>query len=173
MYATTLRSPLMTYDEAAERLGIQRVSVKQLVTRGRLHSIPAPEDRRRRLLQRAEVEAYAHEQAGKWSYAAAEHPQAVQSTPLPPLSPELVLAGSTGVATAALLIKAFRVESDVALKLLILGAVIALALILLREWSQRGKVNAAQQRRLEKLAKQAETKPEVFLQEFEQVLIAQ
>jgi excisionase family DNA binding protein len=174
MFATTQLSPLMTYDEAADLLGIQRTSVKQLVTRGRLHSVPAPEDRRRRLLLRAEVEAYAREHAGKWSYAEDRHPQQMSSAlaQLPPLSPELVLAGNAGAATAGLLIKAFRIESDTALKLLILGAVIALAFVLLREWMRQGKVDASQQRRLEKLAKQAETKTDVFLQEFEQLLTA-
>jgi excisionase family DNA binding protein len=174
MFATTQLSPLMTYDDAADLLGIQRASVKQLVTRGRLRSIPAPEDRRRRLLMRAEVETYAREHAGKWSYSEDSHSQqwGSASAQLPSLSPELVLAGNAGVAAAGLLIKAFRIESDTALKLLILGAVIALAFVLLREWMQQGKVDTSQQRRLEKLAKQAETKPDVFLQEFEQLLTA-
>jgi excisionase family DNA binding protein len=166
------RSSLLTYDEAANLLGIQRASVKQLVTRGRLHSIPAPEDRRRRLLTRPEVEAYAREHAGKWSYEESLRPLAGASTPMPDpaLSPDLVLAGSAGVATAGLLIKAFRIESDVVLKVLILGAVVGLALMLLMEWARQGKVNAAQQRRMEQLAKQAEVMPDTFLEEFEQLL---
>src|SRR5215472_2671086 len=83
MTLATPRSSLLTYDEAADLLGIQRTSVKQLVTRGRLHSIPAPEDRRRRLLTRAEVDAYAREHAGRWSYEEAVRPRAGASAPLP------------------------------------------------------------------------------------------
>jgi excisionase family DNA binding protein len=172
MTLATPRSSLLTYDEAARLLGIQRTSVKQLVTRGRLHSLPAPEDRRRRLLARGEVEAYAREHAGKWSYEESVRPLAGASAPLPnpALSPDMLLAGSSGVATAVLLIKAFRIEPDVALKVLILGAVVGLALVLLMEWKRQGKMNAAQQHRMERLAKQAEVKPDTFLEEFEQLL---
>jgi excisionase family DNA binding protein len=166
------RSSLLTYDEAAALLGIQRASAKQLVARGRLHSIAAPEDRRRRLLVRAEVEAYARDHAGKWSYEEGALPLSVVSAApqLPPLSQELVLAGTAGVVSAELFIKAFHIESDMALKLLILGVVIAIALVLLREWLRQGKLNAAQARHLEKLAQQAETNPDAFLQEFERLL---
>jgi excisionase family DNA binding protein len=171
MTVATPRASLLTYDEAAELLGIQRTSVKQLVTRGRLHSLPAPEDRRRRLLARAEVEAYAREHAGKWSYGDdAYPPSGVRSVPTPPLSQDLVLAGSAGVAAAGLLIKAFRIEPDIALKVLILGAVVGLALVLLMEWKRQGKVNAAQQHHMEQLAKRAEVMPDTFLEEFEHLL---
>src|SRR5262249_60479984 len=77
MTVATPQSSLLTYDDAARLLGIQRASVKQLVARGRLHSLPAPEDRRRRLLTRTEVEAYAREHAGKWSYGDSVSPQSV------------------------------------------------------------------------------------------------
>ena len=172
MTVATPRASLLTYDEAADLLGIQRASVKQLVARGRLHSIPAPEDRRRRLLTRAEVEAYAREHAGKWSYTDGSRTLAAASAPtqLPQLSSELLLAGTAGAVSAELFIKAFRVESDAALQLLIIGALIAIALVLVREWLRQGRLNAAQARRLEKLAQQAETNPDTFLQEFERLL---
>jgi hypothetical protein len=74
------------------------------------------------------------------------------------------------VVTAGLLIKAFHIESDVALKVAILGAVVGIALMLLMEWVRQGKVNAAQQRRMEQFAKQAGVRPDRFLEEFEQLL---
>jgi excisionase family DNA binding protein len=173
MLATTPTSPLVTYDEAARLLGIQRASVKQLVARGRLHSIPAPEDRRRRLLTRAEVEAYARNHAGKWSYTQeAAPPQPAPEAPVqpPPLSKEFVVAGAASVGTAALLIEAFRREPELTARLVLIGAVAAIALLLFLEWRRQGKLSAAQAHRLETLAKQADTKPERFLSEFEQWL---
>lgn len=172
MLATTRPSTMMTYDEAADLLGIQRASVKQLVTRGRLRSIPAPEDRRRRLLARADVEAYAREHAGKWSYEADTAPRPVTRAPVQPpqVSKEFAVAGAASIGTAALLIEAFRREPELTARLIIIGAVVAIALLLFLEWQRQGKLNAAQARRLENLAKQAESKPEQFLQEFEQLL---
>jgi excisionase family DNA binding protein len=172
MLATTRPSTMMTYDEAAELLGIQRASVKQLVTRGRLHSIPAPEDRRRRLLARTEVEEYAREHAGKWSYegAATSRSRLPKPAAAQPLSSEYVVAGAASVGAAALLIEAFRREPEVTARLVLIGAVVALAFLLFLEWQRQGKLNAAQARRLETLAKQAETKPDQFLEEFERLL---
>jgi hypothetical protein len=156
-------------------LGIQRASVKQLVSRGHLHSVPAPEDRRRRRVLRTEVEAYAREHAGKWSYAApptnATAPAwQLPAIPQPPLSPEFVVAGAASVGAAALLIEAFRKEPETTAKLVIIGALIALALLLLLEWDRQGKLDAAERRRMEKLAKRAEAAPDVFLSEFEQLI---
>jgi excisionase family DNA binding protein len=170
MPVATSRAALLTYDQAAELLGIQRTSVKQLVTRGRLHSLPAPDDGRRRLLARAEVEAYAREHVGKWSYpeTAALLPSAV---PAPaPVSAELVTAGLVSAGAAGALIAALRAESDAALKLLLIGALVGLALWLILEWRRQGKLTAAESRHLETLAKQAERKPDVFLEEFQQML---
>jgi excisionase family DNA binding protein len=163
---------MMTYDEAADVLGIQRASVKQLVTRGRLHSVPAPEDRRRRLLARAEVETYAREHAGKWSYegGATSWSRPPTAVAVPPPSSEFAVAGAASGVAAALLIEAFRREPEVTARLLIIGALAALALLLFLEWRRQGKLNAAQARRLETLAKQAETKPDQFLEEFERLL---
>jgi excisionase family DNA binding protein len=168
------RAALLTYDQAAELLGIQRTSVKQLVTRGRLHSLPAPEDRRRRLLVRAEVEAYAREHAGKWSYEDDEgaHPAATAPAPAPEVSKELVLAGAASVGAAGLLIKAWSEEPELTAKVLIIGAIVAIALLLILEWRRQGKLNEAQARHLETLAKQAESRPEQFIREFEPLLTA-
>jgi hypothetical protein len=157
-------------------LGIQRASVKQLVARGHLHSVPAPEDRRRRRVLRTEVDAYAREHAGKWSYMATPARGATvparqpTEAPAPAVSPELVVAGAASVGAAALLIEAFRKEPEATAKLLIVGALVALALLLLLEWDRQGKLDAAERRRLEKLAKQAEAAPDVFLSEFEQLM---
>jgi excisionase family DNA binding protein len=162
----------MTYEEAADLLGIQRTSVKQLVTRGRLRSVPAPEDRRRRLLVRAEVETYARDHAGKWSYVEDTSPRPVASVPAQPpgVSKEIVVAGAASVGAATLLIEAFRREPELTARLVIIGAVAAIALVLFLEWQRQGRLNAAQAHRLEHLAKQADTKPEQFLKEFEQLL---
>lgn len=47
----------LTYDEAAQLLGIKRASVKQLVSRGILQAFPVPGgDMRARCLLRAQVE---------------------------------------------------------------------------------------------------------------------
>jgi DNA-binding MarR family transcriptional regulator len=156
-------------------LGIQPASVKQLVARGHLHSVPAPEDRRRRRVLRTEVDAYAREHAGKWSYTAAAAGVTVPARPQTQaprlaISPELVVAGAASVGAAALLIEAFRREPEATAKLLIIGALIALALLLFLEWDRQGKLDAAERRRLEKLAKQAEAAPDVFLSEFEQLM---
>jgi excisionase family DNA binding protein len=174
MTVATSRSALLTYDQAAELLGIQRASVKQLVTRGRLRSLPAPEDRRRRLLTRVEVEEYAREHAGKWSYEDAKgtHPAATAPTPAPELSKELILAGAASVGAAGLLIKAWSEEPELTAKVLIIGAIVAIALLLILEWRRQGKLNEAQARRLQNLAKQAESRPEQFIKEFEPLLTA-
>jgi hypothetical protein len=110
--------------------------------------------------------------AGKWSYG--QQMPALSMPPVagPPLSisPEMVQAGAaTGVA-AGLLITAVKSELDTTLKLLILGALAAIALLLIREWLRKGKLDDAQARRLENLAKSAEAAPEMFVTELEQVL---
>lgn len=168
------QAPLLSYEEAAQVLGIKRDSVKQLVMRGHLHSVPAPEDRRRRRLRRSEVEAYARAHAGKWSYADTAALSSDQRTDEPPpaLSRELVIAGAASVGVIALLIGAFRAESDPTARAAIIVAVIALGLLLLVEWDRQGKIDAAERRRLERLAKQAETQPERFLDELERLLPA-
>lgn len=164
--------PLMSYEEAAQLLGIKRESVKQLVSRGHLHSVPAPEDRRRRLLLRSEVEAYARAHAGKWSYSdTAARPETVAAPAARPvLSPQLLIAGAASLAAIVLLIAAFRTEVDPSVRAALVAAVIALGLVLLVEWERQGRINAAQRRRLEQLAKQAEVKPEEFVQELERFL---
>jgi hypothetical protein len=82
----------------------------------------------------------------------------------------MVQAGAASVGTAALLIGALKSESDTTLKLLIIGALIGLALLLILEWRRRGKLDDAQARRLEQLAKTAEATPDAFIAELEQVL---
>jgi excisionase family DNA binding protein len=170
MAATTDQSPLMTYDEAADRLGIHRTSVKQLVTRGRLHSMQAPEDRRRRLLMRAEVEDYAREHAGKWSYEEDIRSKAVQQPPQ--LSKEFVVAGAASVGVAALLMDALRKEPEGIGRLVLIGALVALAAVLILELRRQGKLNEAKARHLEQLTQQAETNPDLFLKAFDQLLTA-
>jgi|GEM_PF-3850515 len=176
MVAVRSRDELLSYDEAARLLGIQRDSVKQLVSRGHLHSVPAPEDRRRRRVLRSEVIAYARERAGKWSYDdSAAHlqngsePDAESTMPL-----ALAEAGVAGTAAAVGLIAALRKGSDATVQLLIIGALVAIALLLFLEWRRQGKLDAAQQKRLEKLAKRAETgeSSEEFLAEFEELLLS-
>src|SRR5258707_13974397 len=100
---TILGQPaLITYDTAATLLGVQRTSVKQLVQRGHLHSVPAPEDRRRRKLLLSEVQAYAQSHAGKWSYGqqvpALELPAV--TGPLLSISPDIVQAGAASAVAA-------------------------------------------------------------------------
>ena len=51
-----------------------------------------------------------------------------------------------------------------------IGALAAIALLLILEWQRQGKLDTAQARRLERLAKRAEAKPEVFVAELEQLL---
>jgi hypothetical protein len=166
------QSPLISYDVAAALLGVQRNSVKQLVQRGHLHSVPAPEDRRRRKLLLSEVQAYARSHAGKWSYGLQVPALATPAVggAAQSISPQLVQAGAASVGAAALLITAFKSESDATARVLIIGALIGIALLLLLEWQRRGNLDAAQSRRLEKLAKQAEAAREVFVSELEQVL---
>jgi len=175
MVTDRVRDELLGYDEAARLLGIQRDSVKQLVSRGHLHSVPAPEDRRRRRVLRSEVAAYAREHAGKWSYnASAAHVmngaerEGKSSAPL-----ALGEAGLAGAAAAAALIAALRQGFDATTKLLIIGALVALALLLFVEWQRQGKLDAAQRRRLEKLAKSAEggESSDAFIDELERMLI--
>jgi excisionase family DNA binding protein len=172
------QSALISYDAAAALLGVQRTSVKQLVQRGHLHSVPAPEDRRRRKLLFSEVQAYAQSHAGKWRYpmSVGSVMQAQAGVPVPPtasaVSPTLVKAGVVSAGASVALIAAFRMESDVAIRLLIVGALVGLALVLFLEWQRQGKLDDAQKRRLEKLAKQAEAMPEAFVNELDQ-LIAQ
>jgi hypothetical protein len=147
--------------------------VKQLVTRGHLHSVQAPEDRRRRRVFRSEVEAYARAHAGKWSYALRSPAQGtapLASPTLPGISPQAAQAGAAGVAAAVLMIAALRAESDAALKLLLIGALVGIALLLILEWRRQGHLDAAQARHLERLAKSAEATPEQFVAELEQVL---
>lgn len=165
-------SALISYDLAAGLLGVQRTSVKQLVQRGHLHSVPAPEDRRRRKLLLSEVQAYAQDHAGKWSYGhqmpALAVPQVV--SPSLAISPQTVTAGAASGVAAGLLIAALKTESDATLKLLIIGALVGIALLLILEWRRRGKLDAAQAHRLENLAKSAEAAPDTFVAELEQVL---
>jgi excisionase family DNA binding protein len=164
---------LLSYDEAARILGIKRDSVKQLVVRGHLHSVPAPEDRRRRRLSRAEVEAYAQAHAGKWSYAEARPGTMPLASPAPQpaLTPELVVAGAASVGAIALLADAFHKEPESTTRMLLIGAVVALALFLIVEWCRQGKLDEAERRHLERLAKQAEAgvETETFLHEFERL----
>jgi excisionase family DNA binding protein len=167
---------LLSYDEAARLLGIQRESVRQLVMRGHLHSVPAPEDRRRRRLSRAEVEAYAQAHAGKWSYAESAIAKTVSPAPLaqPVPSPELLVAGAASVTAIALLVAALRKEADTTTRMLLIGAVAALALVLIVERYRQGRLDDAERRRLERLAKQAEAgvETEAFIAELEQLLPA-
>jgi hypothetical protein len=167
-------SALISYDVAASWLGVQRTTVKQLVQRGHLHSVAAPEDRRRRMLIMSEVEAYARSHAGKWAYplsVSGSYPTR-GNVPAPPpgVPPNLVKAGVVSAGAAIPLIAAFRVESDTAIRLLIIGALVGLALLLFLEWQRQGKLNEAQKRRLEMLAKQAEVTPEAFVNELEQLI---
>jgi hypothetical protein len=166
------QSVQIPYEVAAVLLGVQRTSVKQLVQRGHLHSVPAPEDRRRRKLLLSEVQAYAESHAGKWSYgqqlpALATPPAA---SPLQTISPQTALAGAASVGTAALLIAALKSESDATFKLLLIGALVGLALLLILELRRNGKLDAAQAHRMEKLAKSAEATPDVFIAELEPLL---
>jgi excisionase family DNA binding protein len=176
MSAGQIRSSrdLLTYEEAAQMLGIQIVSVKQLVVRGHLHSIAAPEDRRRRRLIRSEVEAYRRSHAGKWNYPWEpwNHEKAsVDWSPIPELpSPNLVAAGVVSAGAAIPLITAFKNEKDIAIRLLILGALIGLAYLLFQQWQQQGKLDDAQKRRMDKLAKTAEAAPDEFVAELEQLI---
>src|SRR5258707_14008651 len=121
---TILGQPaLITYDTAATLLGVQRTSVKQLVQRGHLHSVPAPEDRRRRKLLLSEVQAYARSHAGKWSYGLQLPALATPAVggASQSISPQLVQAGAASVGAAALLIAAFKSESDATARVLIIG----------------------------------------------------
>jgi excisionase family DNA binding protein len=176
MGAGQSRSPsaLLTYEEAARMLRIKTTSVKQLVVRGNLRSITAPEDRRRRRLLRSEVEAYRQSHVGKWSYPWGDWDDAEASvnwSPIPELpSPNLVAAGVVSAGAAIPLIAAFRSETDTAIRLLILGALIGLALVLFLEWQRQGKLDDAQKRRMEKLAKRAEAWPDEFVAELEQLI---
>jgi hypothetical protein len=81
-----------------------------------------------------------------------------------------------GVAGAAALglIAALRRGSDATAQLLIIGALVAIAFLLFLEWRRQGKLDGAQQKRLEKLAKRAEAgeSSEEFLAEFEELLLS-
>jgi excisionase family DNA binding protein len=175
MVADRVRDELLTYDEAASILGIQRDSVKQLVSRGHLHSVPAPEDRRRRRVLRTEVVNYALDHAGKWSYAesTARRPARSDLNAQADVPLALAEAGVAGAAAALGLIAALRKGSDATVQLLIIGALVAIALLLFLEWQRQGKLDAAQRKRLEKLAKRAEggESSEEFVEEFERLLL--
>jgi len=176
MVAARARDELLSYDEAARMLGIQRDSVKQLVSRGHLRSVPAPEDRRRRRVLRSEVANYALERAGKWSYggATAEVQKLAERNAQSDVPLALAEAGVAGAAAAISLIAALRKGSDATVQLLIVGALVAIALLLFLEWRRQGKLDAAQQKRMEKLAKRVEAgeSSDEFLAEFEQLLLS-
>jgi excisionase family DNA binding protein len=169
MTVSGAHAPQITYDEAADILGIKRDSVKQLVARGHLHSVPAPEDRRRRRLLRSEVLGYQQAHAGKWSYDERGYVEEAASREQAPVPPELVNAGLAGASAVMALIAAFRGGSDATARILVIGAIIALALLLLLEWDRQGKVDTAKRRRLERMAKDAESgvATETFIDELE------
>jgi hypothetical protein len=82
------------------------------------------------------------------------------------------VAGAASVGAAKLLIEAFRKEPEITARLLILGALVGLALLLILEWQRQGKLDAAQKRHLETLAKRAEATPDEFVVEFERYIVA-
>jgi hypothetical protein len=53
---------------------------------------------------------------------------------------------------------------------MLIGALVGIALLLILEWRRQGKLDAAQARRLEQLAKAAEATQDAFVTELEQVL---
>jgi hypothetical protein len=71
---------------------------------------------------------------------------------------------------AAALIEAFRREPELTVRLVIIGALVGLALLLILEWQRLGKLDAAQRRHLESLARRAEATPDAFLEEFERLM---
>jgi excisionase family DNA binding protein len=166
MVARATEDELISYDAAAEILGIKRTSVKQLVVRGHLRSVPAPDDRRRRRLVRSDVLAYQQAHAGKWSYSERDvgnsqlqHPTKTVGS----LSAETALAGAASGVALLLLVDAFRKEPDTVLRAAALAAIVGLALLLILEWQRQGRVEPAEKRWFERLAKRAtvegETEP--------------
>ncbi|MGO8951509.1 MAG: hypothetical protein ACLQUY_28415 [Ktedonobacterales bacterium] len=90
--------------------------------------------------------------------------------PAPGLSPELVAAGAVSVGAVALLLAAFDEEQDATTRVLIIGAIVALGLLLLLEYQRQGQVDSVQRRRVERLAKQAEAKPDAFISALREII---
>ena len=156
----------MTYDEAAVFLGVKTQSVYQMAARGVLHSAPNPNGSRKKVLARQEVAEYARVRA--------MHPTGVPARAIRSLaqdtSPQKLAMIGAGIGIIALMILALQTEEDAIQRALIIGALVALALVLLATWQEEGKIDWRERRRLETLARQAETAPEPFISELQALI---
>lgn len=166
-------SGLISYQEAAALLGRQEQTIRSLVYRGHLHAIPNPRDRRYRLLSRKEVEDY----AVKYIRNAIPAPLYALAPSASPnrtieLSPQMLGAIGGGVVLVAVLIFLVKDVDDPAMRAILVGAIVGIALLALREWQEQGRISQEQRRRLEQLAQTAGADPDPFVSELEQVLAA-
>lgn len=173
MTGNTLDAPGMldtqeyvTYEQAAEIIGVKTQSVKQIVGRKLLHSVPAQDGTRKRLLARAEVMDYAQMRA--------KHPRGLPARPIRSLAqgatPQDLAMIGMGIGVIGLLILALQSEERAVERVLIIGALVALALLLLATWQEEGKIDARERRRLERLAQDAERQPEPFITELQALI---
>jgi hypothetical protein len=84
------------------------------------------------------------------------------------------IAGS--IALIALLMFIFKNSAgDTATQVLVMGAIAGLALLVIAEWQEQGRISQEEARRLERLAKKAEADQahaEAFMSELEKVIAA-
>ncbi|MBF6589767.1 MAG: hypothetical protein IVW57_04455 [Ktedonobacterales bacterium] len=154
----------ITYEEAAGLLGITLSSLYIVVTRGQLHPVPDPANRRRRLLLRIEVEERAR--------ITRRHPYGIQ-----PRSPARVDAARAegaqltnderrllvGVAAGTLALAAIVAlarSDDPAIKGVAAGVLVALVLLCIAEWYRVGTIDGIERTYLEQLVKNADTTDE-------------
>lgn len=182
----SMADELITYNEAARILGIKYGSVRQLVERRNLHSFPHPQDRRRRLLSRREVEARARGDSVLMADVLplrVEVPSALRKEALlgqlftKPTN-ELVDEPWKAIIVLALLLsvlsghetsesnqdeQASEGNQDERAGLLAVIAAVGLAIVAALYAQQR--ISDGQRRRLELLARDAEVDPEPFIDE--------
>lgn len=183
MPSTLLSTPdeLITYDEAAELIGIKRTSTLQLAKRGHLHPVEDPADRRRRLVSRREVETY----AATRSLPFAPHRAQVRREGTPPIMPspsaessketltmdmQTIAALGAAIALVGIFLLAFKSAGSVTDRVLIIGTLAALALFICGKLYEQGRLGEKERRQLEHLARTAEADPEPFVTELEGIL---
>lgn len=171
---------LIGYPEAARMLNLNIQAVRSLVIRGELHTQPGPGDKRRRFLSLPEVQQYAVKRLVRGAIRA----DTSASTPAPApaatpgagidlsVSPQLLGAVAAGAALILLLIFVFKSGADATTRALIAGAIAGMAVLVITEWRQEGRITAQEELHLKTLASKAESEPEPFMSELERLLDA-
>lgn len=149
---------LISYQEAMRVLDKSEQAVRSLVWRGELHTQPDPHNKRRRLLSLAEVQAYAI----KKSRQALPAPASALNTGAGlDMSSNMLGAVAGGIALLLLLVALFKAGgADAAMRVLVIGASAGVALLIIAEWQEQGRISTQEAKRLERLAKDAEANPD-------------